>query len=218
MSAEPHRLHVAPDSAGRAAASPEGADASAGGGLRLAAVRAVNYLANYVVNRIPSFTVRHRFYVRVLGVRIGPGAGIHLGCRLWFYGPGQLRRNGLTIGVRSRINRDCTLDARGSITIGEDVSISPEVFILTASHGVDDPEFRVETRPVVIEDHVWIGTRAVVMPGVRLGRGCVVCAGAVVTRDVAPLDVVGGVPARTIRRRDEAATGYRLDGALPWFE
>jgi maltose O-acetyltransferase len=189
-----------------------------GSGLRLFAVRAINYAANYVVNRIPSFALRHAFYTRVLGVRIGPGAGVHLGCRLWFYGPGQMRRDGLTIGARSRINRDCSLDARGSIRIGDDVSVSPEVFVLSASHGVDDPEFRVETAPVVIEDNVWIGTRAMVLPGVTLGRGCVVCAGAVVTRDVAPLTIVGGVPARPLGTRDAAAAGYRLAGDLPWFE
>ena len=73
------------------------------------------------------------------------------------------------------------LDVRGGLEIGADVSVSPEVAILTAAHSVSDPSFRVELRRVAIEDHVFIGTRAVVLPGVRLGRGCVVGAGAVVT-------------------------------------
>ena len=116
------------------------------------------------------------------------------------------------------MNRDCRLDVRGSLHIGENVSISPEVTVLTAAHGVDDPLFGVVLRRVVIEDHVWIGTRAMIMPGVTLGRGSVVAAGAVVTRSVAPLTVVAGVPARTVAERDDAATAYVLDGRFPLFD
>jgi maltose O-acetyltransferase len=129
-----------------------------------------------------------------------------------------VRRSGARIGAYSRINRDCCLDARGPLVIGENVSISPEVVILTAGHRTDDPGFPVETRPVTIEDHVWIGTRATILPGVRLGRGCVVAAGAVVTRDVPPLAIVGGVPAAQIGTRPAHATAYVLDEPPPLFE
>jgi maltose O-acetyltransferase len=98
------------------------------------------------------------------------------------------------------------------------VSISPEVTILTAFHRIDDPKFRVESRPVVIEDFVWIGSRATILSGVKLGRGSVVAAGAVVTRDVEPLQIVGGVPARPIGTRPAEALGYVLDGPFPLFE
>ena len=98
------------------------------------------------------------------------------------------------------------------------MSISPEVTILTAFHRMDDPEFRVETRPVVIEDHVWIGTRSTILSGVTLGRGSVVAAGAVVTRDVAPLAIVAGVPARPIGTRPAEAIDYVLDAPFPLFE
>ena len=67
----------------------------------------------------------------------------------------------------------------------------------------------------MIEDHVWIGTRATILPGVTLGRGCVVAAGAVVTRDVPPLAIVGGVPAKVIGARPDEATHYVLDGRAP---
>ena len=200
----------------RAPVRPEGAPD--GDLAKIAAIRIVNYVANHVVNRIPSFATRHGFYRRVLAVQLGPGAAIHLGLRLWFYSPGQMRRAGLRIGARSRINRDCCLDARGSVTIGDDVSISPEVVVLSASHGVDDPRFAVTTSPVHIDDHAWIGTRATILPGVTIGRGAVVCAGAVVTRDVEPLAIVGGVPARQVGTRPEAATHYRLEGPPPWLE
>jgi acetyltransferase-like isoleucine patch superfamily enzyme len=129
-----------------------------------------------------------------------------------------MRRDGVSIGLNSRVNRNCCLDVRGGLRIGDDVSVSPDVVVLTASHRVDDPAFRVETRPVVIEDNVWIGTRATILPGVTLGRGCVVCAGAVVTRDVAALAIVGGVPAQRVGERPAAAAGYSLDSGFPLFE
>lgn len=185
---------------------------------RLFLIRSLNYLTNYVIKSVPSFALRRAWYRRLLGVDMGQNAGIHLGCYIWFYGPGQVRRGGLTIGDYSRINRDCCLDARGSLRIGANVSISPEVVILTASHRVDDPQFRVETRSVVIEDNVWIGTRALILPGVTLGRGSVVSAGAVVTRDVPPLTIVAGVPARQVGTRPSAAAEYVLDEPFPLFE
>jgi maltose O-acetyltransferase len=189
-----------------------------GGGPKLVVVRVLQYLTNHVISALPSFTLRRLWYGRVLGARIGRGAGIHLGCHVWFYGPGQIRRGGFTLGRNSRVNRDCRLDVRGSLHIGENVSISPEVTVLTASHGVNDPQFRVEVRPVVMEDHVWIGTRAMIMPGVTLGRGSVVAAGAVVTRSVPPLTVVAGVPAKPVAERDDTATSYALDGRFPLLD
>ena len=162
--------------------------------------------------------MRRAWYERVLGIDFGHHAGVHLGCYVWFYGPSQLRRDGISIGAYSRINRNCCLDVRGPLRIGDNVSVSPEVTILTASHRFDDPRFRVETRPVVIEDHVWIGSRAMILPGVTLGRGSIVAAGAVVTRDVSPLAIVAGVPASVVGTRPAHATEYVLDGNFPLFE
>jgi acetyltransferase-like isoleucine patch superfamily enzyme len=197
---------------------PEPTKRTALGAVKTFAIRLVNWLTNYVVCHIPSFHFRRWWYRRVLGVQIAKTAGIHLGCYIWFYGPGQIRRDGFTIGPHSRINRDCCLDARGPLRIADNVSISPEVTILTAFHRIDDPKFRVESRPVVIEDHVWIGSRATILSGVKLGRGSVVAAGAVVTRDVEPLQIVGGVPARPIGTRPAEALEYVLDGPFPLFE
>ena len=185
---------------------------------KLLVIRVLNFLTNEIVCHVPSFALRRLWYRHALGISFGRHAGIHLACRINFFGPGQLRRNGLRIGDQTRVNRACLLDARGGLEIGANVSISPEVVILTASHGVNDPGFCLETRPVRIEDHVWIGTRAMVMPGVTLGRGCVVAAGAVVTRDVAPLAIVAGVPARAIAERAAETLGYVLDSPFPLFE
>lgn len=192
------------------------ADPDAKGALRTFGVRLLNYLTNHLIGRVPSFSVRHGWYHHVLGIDIGEGSAIFLGCYLWFYGPGQIRRDGVRIGRNSFINRDCCLDARAQLRIGDNVSISPQVMLLTTAHQLDDPNFTVAGRPIVIEDHVWIGTRAMILPGVRIGRGAVVAAGAVVTRDVAARTIVGGVPARPIghRRVDPA---YTL-GPAPLFE
>ena len=193
------------------------ADASSGG-MRVFAIRIINYVTNHIVCHIPSFGFRRFWYSRVLGVHFGERAGVHLGCYLWFYGPGQVRRDGVSIGENSRINRDCSIDVRGGVRIGDNVSISPEVVISTAAHSAFDPGFRVELRPVVIEDQVWIGMRAMILGGVTLGRGSVVAAGAVVTKDVPPLTIVAGIPARPVGTRPEEATNYVIDEGFRLFE
>jgi len=185
---------------------------------RLGAVRALGYATNHLVNRVPSYTLRHLWYERALGIEVGTGVGIQLGLRVWFHGPGHVRRSQGRIGAGTRVNRDCALDFRGPLIIGDHVSISPEVAILTADHDPNQPGFPLRHRSVVIEDHVWIGMRAMILPGVRIGRGAVVAAGAVVTRDVEPLTIVAGVPARPVAHRREDALDYTLDEPLPLFE
>jgi maltose O-acetyltransferase len=175
------------------------------------AVRVLGYLTNHLVAHLPSFRLRHAWYRHVLGISLARGGGIHMGCFVWFNGPGQVRRVGSSIGARSRINRDCCLDVRGPLSIGHDVSVSPEVMILTGQHRHDRADFAFETRPVVIDDYVWIGSRALILPGATIGRGAVVAAGAVVSGHVAPMTVVGGVPARPIGVRPERSVDYQLD-------
>lgn len=181
-------------------------------------VRFLNYATNHVVNRVPSFAFRTAWYRKVLGISLGDHTGIHLGCYLWFFGPGQVRRSGCSIGSGTRINRDCCLDIRGPLHIGNNVSISPEVAILTAQHRIDSPDFALVTKPVVIGDNVWIGMRATILPGTTIGRGAVVAAGAVVTGSIPPLTVVAGVPARPIGGRAADAAAYVLDQPFPLFE
>jgi galactoside O-acetyltransferase len=94
-----------------------------------------------------------------------------------------------------------------AITIGNGVMIAPTVTLTTTGHPVH-PERRVDfarfSEPIVLEDKVWVGSNAVIMPGVRVGRGSVVGAGSVVTRDVPPMTVVVGVPARVVRTITDA--------------
>lgn len=181
-------------------------------------IRIAGYLTNHVVAHIPSYTIRRAWYSRVLGIRFGRHSCVQLGCYISFYSLRDTRRRSVSVGSHTRINRGCTLDVRGGLTIGDNVSLSPEVAIVTASHGLNGADFPLEDGPVAIGDHVWIGSRAMILPGVTVGRGSVVAAGAVVTRDVPPLTVVAGVPAKPVGERELAATRYVLDGPFPVFE
>jgi maltose O-acetyltransferase len=141
-----------------------------------------------------------------------------MGCYLWFYGPGHTARTGSRIGANTRINRDCCLDVRGPLIIGDNVSVSPEVAIITTQHDWRSPGFELQSRPVVIEDHVWVGMRATILPGSTIGRGAVVAAGAVVSGNIPPLSVAAGVPAGVVASRPAEALDYVLDASSPLFE
>ena len=90
---------------------------------------------------------------------------------------------------------------KAPVSLGTGVVISQDTFVCTASHDVSSPTLALVTRPIVIEDNVWIGARSIVLPGVTLHKASVVGAGAVVTKDVAEWNVVGGNPARIIKKR-----------------
>jgi len=141
--------------------------------------------------KLPFNELRVVVYRYLFGVNIAEGARIEGGCTIW--GPKRV-----TIGPGTVVNRDVILDGRFPLTIGSFVSISVRSVILTLEHDLGDPEFRAVGAPVQIGDRVFIGTGSIVLPGVTIGDGAVVAAGAVVTKDVEPFTIVGGVPARPI--------------------
>ena len=105
------------------------------------------------------------------------------------------------IGSHSQIDRDSILDFSGTLIIGQRVVISEAVIIYTHSHG-HNPKSEAERTPLVIADDAWIGSRAIICEGVgRIGRGAIVAAGAVVTKEVGDWKIVGGAPARVIGDR-----------------
>lgn len=106
----------------------------------------------------------------------------------------------VNIGKRCFIQQCCTFFGRGGITIGNDVFIGPKVNLITINHDLD-PDNRSATygRPIVIEDKVWIGIGATILPGIKIGYGAVIGAGSVVTKEVPPMTIVAENPARIIK-------------------
>lgn len=180
------------------------------------AAKFLAYLTNHIIAHIPFFSLRHFWYRRILGMHLGLETSILMGCFIYFYRPFYRTAENIIIEDNSVINRRCTLDGRGGIEIGSNVSVSPEVMLLTSEHILNDPHFGVEDKPIVIQNFAWVGSRAVILPGVTIGEGAVVAAGAVVSRDVPDYAVVGGVPAKKIGDRDRDLQ-YKLQ-FRPWFE
>lgn len=120
-----------------------------------------------------------------------------------FYHPGNI-----IIGNNSGIGLRTVMNGAGGISIGNNVVIGPEVMIWTQNHIYANPKIPImyqgwEYKPVIIEDDVWIGARVIILPGVKIGKGSIVGAGSVVTRDVAPSVICMGFPARKIGERIE---------------
>lgn len=107
----------------------------------------------------------------------------------------------VTIGKGCFIQQCCTFFGRGGIEIGDDVFIGPKCNLITINHDVN-PDNRSATygKPIKIEDKVWLGINATILPGVTLGYGCIVGANSVVTKDVPPMTIVAGNPARIIKK------------------
>jgi len=152
-------------------------------------------------NWLPRLSVSDRYRWRLYRL-----AGLRMEDKVCFPGPIRIRPIGgtrnITIGRDTFVNTDCSFGCPvETIHIGERVRIGPGVSFETVNHGrVYEPNrgHGSTHRGIVVEDEVWIGAGAILTPGVRIGRGGVVMAGAVVTKNVAPGEAVGGVPARVV--------------------
>ena len=177
---------------------------------------AIKYLTNHVITHVPSYTIRHAWYRNVLGWRIGPKASILLGQYVQMAGVRTSGRR-VVIGSGTVINYGCLLYTTGGIVIGDQVSISAGVWLVTGTHDMNDPQFIDSYKPIVIGNYAWIGMRATILGGVTIGEGAVVMAGAMVTRDIPPYAVAGGVPARVVGNRELCDLSYSQD-FHPLFE
>ena len=150
----------------------------------------------FQVGMVPSHHIR-RFIYKALGAELGKNVVFHF--RTEIRGIHRLK-----IGEGTIIGDNALLDARYGLTIGKNVNLSSNVTIYSGAHDHRDPYFRTTTdttHPVTIGDRAWIGSNAIILTGVNIGEGAVVCAGCVVTKDVEPYAVVAGIPARKVNER-----------------
>jgi len=138
------------------------------------------------------------------GITIGSNTLVMHGSILHVYNFRGIPHAGITIGQDSLIGEYSVIRGQGGVNIGDRVYTSPQIQIISVDHVFTDPdcpfiEQGITAQGITIEDDVWIGSGAVITDGVRIGKGSVVAAGAVVTQDVPPHTVVGGVPARVIK-------------------
>jgi len=159
----------------------------------------------WVLGYAPSHVFRQILF-KLNGIKLGHKSTIHIGAR--FYQP-----KNVVIGQGTIVGDHATLDGRDKLTIGDHVDIASEVMIFNGEHDIHSENFDPVTAPVIIEDYVFIGPRAIILPGVRIGRGAVVAAGAVVTKDVLDSTIVAGVPAEPIGHRRAKKLNYRLGRA-----
>jgi putative colanic acid biosynthesis acetyltransferase WcaF len=177
--------------------------------LRSAMLPPDDWILNHLVCRVPHASTRMALYSRFGVAFEDPGSGVIM-LSSEVHTPKRL-----VVGRNCAVGNRCVLDARGGITIGQNVNISSHARLQTAKHLIDDPDFVHDFSPIVIGDRAWIAEGAAVLGGVSVGEGAVVAAGAIVTKDVAPYTVVGGIPARPIRERSRELR-YQLAWRPDW--
>lgn len=167
------------------------------------------YILNYWVNYVPFWFLR-KLYFRICGLRIGPNSQINMSQII--IDPYKIK-----IGRGTHINRNCILDGRGHIEIGDNVSISFKSNLITGTHKINTHNFEYQSKPIIIKNYVWIGANATILPGVTLEYGCIVATGAVVTKSVPKNAIVAGVPAKIIGyRQTNVDYDYNCNFNLPF--
>ena len=163
----------------------------------------IAFVYNRLIGVLPVRILRRACLKTWLG-DIGNGSSVQMGCRF-------LNGRKVHLGERNIINFGCLFDGRKyHIRIGSDVSIGPEASILTLGHDPQSPVFADRGGDVIIGNRVWIGYRAMILPGVTIGDGAVIGAGAVVTKDVEPYAIMVGNPSRKVGERNHDLA-YRLN-------
>lgn len=155
------------------------------------------FLTNRFFSYFPIWIVRKMWLKYIMGLQIGKNSKIDMGC--YFLGIKNIR-----IGNYSHINQGCILDGRfEGIEIGNSVSIGHRVCIMTGSHDVNSINFCTSGGKIVISDFCFIGTGSIILKNVLLNQGCVVGAGAVVTKSFDNYTIVSGVPAQKKGEREQ---------------
>ncbi|MEK7112610.1 MAG: acyltransferase [Patescibacteria group bacterium] len=154
---------------------------------------------------VPLHSFRKLCYV-LSGMKIGRGSTLHMWAS--FFNPCNI-----SIGEGTIIGDHVFLDGRAALKIGNHVDIASEVMIYNSEHDLESVDFHAREEAVEIGDYVFIGPRAIILPGVNVGKGAVVAAGAVVSKNVPDFAIVGGIPAAVIGERKNKNPKYRLGRA-----
>ncbi len=143
----------------------------------------------------PFYSKHFRIFVlRLMGAKIGKNSPIYRNCHFWDVSK-------LVVGNGCNIGFGVNIDDRSGLIIGNNVTIASEVMIWTLHHDYDSSTFKAIGAPVKIGNYSWLCSRSIILPGVTIGEGAVVASGAVVTKDVSPYTIVGGIPAKEIGKR-----------------
>lgn len=156
------------------------------------------YLWELFFSKFPSHAVR-KFYLRLSNKSIKGNTSVLMYVRFK-----NLR--GIRFSDNVVVNQYVSLDGRGGLDIGKNVDIAERAVVWSMTHDPQDPEHRAVRKKSTLSDYCWIGSDSIVLAGINVGRGAVVAAGAVVTKDVPPLAIVGGNPARIIGMRNSCPT------------
>lgn len=170
------------------------------------------YIGNNIVAHTPCNLLRNSYYRCILRIKIGKST--HIAMHQFI--TGHYTGCSIEVGDNTVINRGCYLDGRTGIAIGNNVNVSFQCCIITLQHDAKSTDFHCVAGKVCIEDHAWIGARALILSGVTIGEGAVVGAGSVVTKDIPPYAIVAGTPARKIGERPRGLT-YLTDFS-PYFD
>lgn len=169
------------------------------------------YIFNHFINKIPFWRIR--IYLMRHYITIGRKTNVMNNVIIYSK---STNKSQIAIGNHCVINRDCLLDGRkGKIVIGNNVDIARGVWIFTLEHDPHDDYHSAQAGDVTIEDHVWIASRCMILPGIKIGKGAVIAAGAVVTKDVPEMAIVGGIPAKVLGER-KSKLKYELNH-FPFF-
>ena len=162
------------------------------------------WIVNSILAHFPSKHIRH-YGLKLFGMKLARNVRFYQGYHI---------RNpkGISIADGVSVGPKVLLDGRKGLTIGKSAVIAYEAIIWTLNHDYNDVNFCGKGAPVTIGDYAWICSRSIILPGITIGKGAVVASGAVVTSDVPPYTIVGGIPAKEIgkRQQNDYVYGYKL--------
>ncbi|HEY0906547.1 MAG TPA: acyltransferase [Methylophilus sp.] len=166
-------------------------------------IRMWEHAYNMLINKIPSHNLRI-WWLRLAGAKIGKGSSIWRNTEI-------IGIDNLVMGDDSTIAWHCQIDARAGLIIGDHVNIASYAKIIAGTHDLEAPEFWSISAPIHIEDYVWVATGALIGHGARLGKGCVITANTIVSKEIAPYKIIGGSGAKPMGERPHNLN-YKVGG------